>query len=163
MTRQHTIDFLLSASHPCSPSIQLEYSLPSEIAAISSFVDNFMLLIANWRCIPGTEDDVEIALRKALENAVVHGNHENTRKHVCVRCHCEPDEVSIAIRDEGQGFDIDKVPDPTAPENIQSSHGRGIYLMKALMDEVRFEQGGALVYMLKRSSSNREALPSELE
>jgi serine/threonine-protein kinase RsbW len=85
------------------------------------------------------------------------------RKHVCVRCHCEPDEVSIAIRDEGQGFDIDKVPDPTAPENIQSSHGRGIYLMKALMDEVRFEQGGALVYMLKRSSSNREALPSELE
>jgi anti-sigma regulatory factor (Ser/Thr protein kinase) len=64
--------------------------------------------------------------------------------------------VSISIRDEGQGFDINKVQDPTSQENIQSSYGRGVYLMKALMHEVRFEEGGILVRMRKRRSANRD-------
>jgi serine/threonine-protein kinase RsbW len=57
----------------------------------------------------------------------------------------------IVVRDEGQGFDFNEVPDPTTQENIQSSHGRGIYLMKVLMDEVRFEEGGVMVRMRKRA------------
>jgi anti-sigma regulatory factor (Ser/Thr protein kinase) len=80
--------------------------------------------------VPGVEEDIEIALFEALENAVVHGNHEDPGKQVRVGCRCGTDEVSIVIRDEGQGFDIDEVPDPTSPENIQSSHGRGTYLMR---------------------------------
>jgi serine/threonine-protein kinase RsbW len=59
------------------------------------------------------------------------------------------DEVSIAVKDEGRGFDTNKIADPTAPVNIGSVHGRGIYLMKALMDEVRFEEGGVVVRMRK--------------
>jgi serine/threonine-protein kinase RsbW len=88
-------------------------------------------------------------LREALANAIIHGNHENPRKHVHVRCRCKPDEVSISVKDEGRGFDINKVTDPTAPDNVGSLHGRGIYLMKAFMDEVHFEQGGVVVYMRK--------------
>jgi serine/threonine-protein kinase RsbW len=95
-----------------------------------------------------------MALHEALLNAIVHGNHEDPAKQVCVRCRCGIDEVSIVIRDEGQGFDPNEVPDPTAPENIQSTHGRGIYLMKKLMDEVRFEQGGAVVYLRKSAGKN---------
>jgi serine/threonine-protein kinase RsbW len=60
--------------------------------------------------------------------------------------------VSIAVTDEGRGFDINKLADPTAPENIDSDHGRGIYLMKALMDDVRFEEGGVVVRMRKSAS-----------
>jgi serine/threonine-protein kinase RsbW len=93
--------------------------------------------------------DVEIALREALANAIIHGNHEDRKKHVHVSCRCEPDEVSIAVKDEGKGFDINDVPDPTAPENIGSVHGRGIHVIRALMDEVRFEEGGAVVHMRK--------------
>jgi anti-sigma regulatory factor (Ser/Thr protein kinase) len=84
--------------------------------------------------------DVEIALREALAKALIHGNHEDRRKHVHVTCRCEPDEVSIAVKDEGSGFDINTVPDPTARENIGSVHRRGILVMKAVMDEVRFEE-----------------------
>jgi serine/threonine-protein kinase RsbW len=93
--------------------------------------------------------NVEIALREALANAIIHGNHEDPRKHVHVTCRCEPDEVSIAVKDEGQGFDINKMADPIGPENISSVHGRGIYLMNALMDEVRFEEDGVVVHMRK--------------
>jgi serine/threonine-protein kinase RsbW len=88
-------------------------------------------------------------LREALANAIIHGNHENSGKHVHVRCRCEPIEISIAVKDEGRGFDIEKIADPTAPENQGSIHGRGIYLMKALMDEVRFEEDGVVVHMRK--------------
>jgi serine/threonine-protein kinase RsbW len=118
-------------------------------------MDKFVLLITKCRCIPATESDVEIAVREALENAVVHGNHEDPAKHVCVRCRCEPHGGSIFIKDEAQGFDIENVPDPTSQENIQSSHG----LMKALMDEVRLEEGGLVVRMRKRNSANGDPQP----
>jgi serine/threonine-protein kinase RsbW len=134
------------------PCIELERSLPSEVAAISPFVDNLMLLIRKCGCVPEGDSDVEVALREALANAIIHGNHENPRKHVHVRCRCKPDEVSIAVKDEGRGFDVNNIADPTAPENIGSVHGRGIYLMKALMDEVRFEEGGVVVQMRKSAS-----------
>jgi serine/threonine-protein kinase RsbW len=134
---------------PSGPQIQVELSLRSEVSAISRFVDTLMRLIRKCRWVPGGEKDIEIALREALANAVIHGNHEDPEKNVYIGCRGGTDEISIVIRDEGQGFDIGEVPDPTAPENIESSHGRGIYLMTALMDEVRFEQGGSVVYMRK--------------
>jgi serine/threonine-protein kinase RsbW len=90
-----------------------------------------------------------MALREALANAIIHGNHENPRKHVYVLFCRKRDEVSIAVKDEGQGFDAEKMPDPTSPENAGSVHGRGIYLMKALMDDVRFEEGGVVVHTRK--------------
>jgi serine/threonine-protein kinase RsbW len=131
------------------PHIALECSLPSEVAVISPFVDKLMPLLTNCGCVPEGVSDVEIALREALANAIIHGNHEDHQKHVHVTCRCEPDEVSIAVKDEGKGFDTNNLPDPTAPENIGSVHGRGIHVMKALMDEVRFEEGGVIVHMRK--------------
>jgi len=133
------------------PHLALECSLPSEVSAISPFVDKLMLLLRNCGCVPEGVSDVEIALREALANAIIHGNHEDRRKHVHVTCRCEPGEVSIAVKDEGKGFDTNNVPDPTAPENIRSVHGRGIHVIKTLMDEVRFEDGGAVIHMRKLS------------
>src|SRR5579864_7328950 len=140
------------------PHIALEWCLPSEMTAISPFVDKLMPLLRNCGCVSDGVSDVEIALREALANAIIHGNHEDRLKHVHVTCRCEPDEVSFAVKDEGKGFDIDNVLDPTAPENIGSAHGRGIHLMKALMDEVRFEQSGVVVHMRKRAGEGPKML-----
>ena len=144
------------------PCLELERTLPSRVAAISPFVDKLMRLIRKCGCAAEGESDVEIALREALANAIIHGNHENLRKHVYVRCRCKPDEVSIAVEDEGRGFELNKIADPTAPENTGAVHGRGIYLMKALMDEVRFEEGGVVVRMRKsaRKSAAKDAQKS---
>jgi serine/threonine-protein kinase RsbW len=123
------------------------------VSAISPFVDKLMLLLRNCSCVPEGVSDVEIALREALANAIIHGNHEDRRKQVHVTCRCEPDEVSIAVKDEGSGFDVNNVPNPTTPENIGSAHGRGIHVMKALMDEVLFEEGGVVVHMRKKTTA----------
>jgi serine/threonine-protein kinase RsbW len=149
--------------HHGGPCVETELSLRSEVAAISPFVDKLMFLIKRCRCAPGNETDIEIALREALNNAVIHGNHEDPRKQVHVSCRCQAEEeVSIVVKDEGQGFDTNAVQDPTAPGAIESSHGRGIYLMTALMDEVRFEQSGTVVRMRKKSGNTQPDRPKEL-
>jgi anti-sigma regulatory factor (Ser/Thr protein kinase) len=97
------------------PCIELERSLPSEVAAISPFVNRLMLLFGKCGCVPERESGVEIALREALANAIIHGNHENPGKHVHVHCRCEPSEISIALKDQGRGFDINlrwRIPQP---------------------------------------------------
>jgi serine/threonine-protein kinase RsbW len=136
-----------------APLVEFQQSFPSQIQAISPLVDLLMRFILNFRTRDGSEIDIEMALREALANAVIHGNGENSSKRVYVECRCYiSGEVSITIRDEGRGFDTNAVPDPTTPENRLLSHGRGIYLMKTLMDEVSFESSGAVVHMRKESN-----------
>ena len=135
--------------------VECTYCLSSDVAMVSPFVDHLMRLINGLRVMDGAEVEIEVALREALLNAIIHGNREDPHKHVYVTIFCGADgEVSMVIRDEGAGFDIGAVPDPTAPEHRMSTHGRGIYLMRALMDEVSFEEGGTVVYMRKSPSSH---------
>lgn len=106
----------------------------------------------------GSESEIEMAVREALANAVVHGNCEAPHKRVYVECRCYvKGDVSITVRDEGQGFDSSTVPDPATPENRLLTHGRGIYLMKTLMDEVSFEKAGSIVRMRKKSNASAAA------
>jgi anti-sigma regulatory factor (Ser/Thr protein kinase) len=81
MVQTHTFAVLPRIS-PCSPYVELQQSLPSEVAAISPFVDQLMLAIKKFRGVDGSEVDIEIALREALANAVIHGNHEDPCKRV---------------------------------------------------------------------------------
>jgi serine/threonine-protein kinase RsbW len=136
------------------PFVELRQTLPSQTPIISPFAEQLMCFIARFRNTDGSELDIEMALREALANAIVHGNQQDPRKCVYVACRCGTDgEVSITVQDEGQGFDADSVADPTTPENRLLTQGRGIYLMKTLMDEVRFEQRGAVVFMRKASNA----------
>jgi len=139
------------------PFVELRQTLPSRISIISPFVEQLMRFVARFRDSDGSEQDIEMALREALANAIVHGNQQESRKCVYVSCRCTTDgEVSITVQDEGQGFDVDSVVDPTAQENRLLTHGRGIYLMKTVLDEVRFECHGAGVYMRKAPNATLE-------
>src|ERR1700730_14464996 len=138
------------------PSIlEIDTWMPSEIQAISPTLDRLMRLIEGLQCIPGAERDVELALRQALVNAVVHGNQKDPEKKVHIRCRCGPGkEISIVVTDQGKGFDLEKTagngltPDPAA------EHGRGIPLMKAYMDDMHFERDGSEVHMRKRARNS---------
>jgi serine/threonine-protein kinase RsbW len=141
------------------PYIELRQSFSSKVAAIAPFVDQLMKFVLYFRHADGSETDIEMALREALANAVIHGNGDDPCKSVYVTCRCYMDgEVSITIRDEGRGFDSNAVLDPTLPENLLFTHGRGIYLMKTLMDEASFEEGGSVVRMRKDSNLGATAL-----
>jgi serine/threonine-protein kinase RsbW len=144
---------LLPRTDHFGPFVELRQSLPSQVAAISPFVDQLMKFVLYFRRADGSEIDIDMALREALANAVIHGNGDDSCKSVYVTCRCYMDgEVAITVQDQGRGFDSDAVLDPTLLENLLFTHGRGIYLMKTLMDEVSFEEGGSVVRMRKNSN-----------
>ena len=102
----------------------------------------------------------ELALLEALINAVVHGSRGDPEKQIWVCCLCTEDKrMLLVVRDFGPGFDASIVPDPTKAQNINSGHGRGIFLMRELMEEVKFQKGGRQV-VLKKASSRRRKKPS---
>ena len=156
MTIAHTVDSGLGlrpafAGMRRSLSVMtIEAWIPSEIKAISPLVDQLMRLIEGSRCTVGNEHYIELALREALSNAVIHGNGMDVHKLVQVRCRCERGKgVWLTVKDQGKGFDSNGVPDALAPERLEAEHGRGIRLMQLAMDQVSFEGGGAEVHMWK--------------
>src|SRR5271167_1580048 len=133
-----------------SSLLELEAWMPGEIGFISPMVEQLMRLIEAWRCVVGNEFAVELAIREALNNAVVHGNAMDPNKLVEVRCRCERGKgVWLTVKDQGNGFDPTAVPNPLDPERLRAEHGRGIHLIKLSMDEVSFEHGGSEVHMRK--------------
>jgi serine/threonine-protein kinase RsbW len=105
-------------------------------------------------CPCGDADEVRLALREAINNAVKHGSRLDPNKPVNVACRCSPQEgLWVMIRDEGPGFDPDALPDPTAPENLERFSGRGVYMIRELMDEVEFRDGGRELHMRRRPRS----------
>mgnify|MGYP000246939485 CR=1 FL=1 len=88
-----------------------------------------------------------IATVEAVNNSIVHGNKEDVNKKVYLSFEMDENTIRILVEDEGDGFDYTNLPDPTKPENIENIHGRGIYLMQHLADEVEFFKEGTLVQM----------------
>jgi serine/threonine-protein kinase RsbW len=131
----------------------------SEIGLITPLVDWLVSLITGSRCVFGEEESVELALREAMNNAMLHGNRLDARKLVHVRCFCECGKgITIVVRDQGHGFEPNAVPDPLTFENLGAEHGRGIHLMKIAMDEVSFARGGTEVHM-RKAGRKRETPP----
>lgn len=127
--------------------------IPSTLDALNSVQDRVLAVMKELPCAPQEMEGLSIALREALANAILHGNQSDPSKSVVVACFCECDRdggLLLVVRDEGQGFNPDEVPDPTGAEAIHSFHGRGIFMMRHFMDEVRFENGGAEVQLRRR-------------
>ena len=96
---------------------------------------------------------IDMAVREAITNAIVHGNKEDDTKTVEVTFNCGSRAVEIEVTDQGEGFDPVNVPDPTAPENILKTSGRGNFLMRNFMDDVQWlprPNGGTTVRLVKR-------------
>lgn len=117
--------------------------------------------IENLRVVENTIDDatneigisednygkILVSTLEAVNNALMHGNNLNPEKFVEIIIEFKSNTLSIKVKDEGNGFKPDKVPDPTVPENIESLNGRGVYLMTRLADEIKYSKRGNIVTM----------------
>jgi serine/threonine-protein kinase RsbW len=105
------------------------------------------------------EDDlikIGMAVRESMVNAVVHGNRYNSNKKVRLSVAADKEHFTVRVADEGEGFDFESLPDPLAPENLLKTSGRGIFLIRSLMDDCqirRLESGGIEVTMVKNLGS----------
>lgn len=109
----------------------------------------------------GMDDDaahwISVAIRESVINAIKHGNRNDASKRVFVEFEtttaADVPELAIRVRDQGEGFDPEQLADPLAPENLLKSSGRGIFLIRNFMDDVRLQrapEGGMEIRMVKR-------------
>jgi serine/threonine-protein kinase RsbW len=131
---------------------------------ISSALDNLDLIQTLTDCITNfmsfDEDSahwIGMSVRETVTNAIQHGNKLDLSKKVDIRFEVLPDQLSISVKDQGNGFKAEEIPNPLDPENLLKPSGRGIFYIRTFMDEVEFRslsQGGMEVHMVKRISSN---------
>lgn len=161
----------------------VEFTLPNQRRRVIPIIDYFQRMMSRLQ-LCGPEDRVRVgtALEEALVNAIVHGNLEvqsaereasqeqyeqkivkraaespYQERHVSVRAEFTTEAATFVIRDEGPGFDIEDIPDPTDPENLMRVCGRGLLLMRAFTDELRYNQKGNEVTLVKKRSVASES------
>lgn len=117
-------------------------SLLDNIRMIESFIDNAK---EEYQLDDGIYGNIMIAVTESVNNAIRHGNKLDPNKNVLLSLSLSESQITFVIQDEGPGFDYTRLPDPTAPENIEKPGGRGIFLMRHLADEVNFKENGKTV------------------
>jgi len=137
-----------SLNHACV--FKMDLLIPAREDAISPLVESVMAAARSTHIGDDKELEIETSLREALANAIKHGCSADPSK--CVRCTVafeKPGSILIVVSDPGNGFDPSHLPDPTSNEHLFDNHGRGIFLINKLMDEVKFEKNGAEIHMKK--------------
>ena len=120
----------------------IKISIPSlieNIQVIESFIDNAK---EDFEINDDMYGNIMISVTECISNAIIHGNQSNADKMVHLELQMKPGLLICSIEDEGRGFDFSNLPDPTEPENIEKLGGRGIFLMRNLSDDVKFEENG---------------------
>jgi serine/threonine-protein kinase RsbW len=136
---------LLSHTHE-----KIEFELPSDLALMNGVLQYLLARVAKLGLIAPERSNLFIALDEAFVNAVKHGNKNDPNKLVRVGAELSPKEACFTIEDEGEGFDVQTIPDPRDPANLFKSSGRGVLLIYNIMDEVEYNAQGNRVKMVKR-------------
>ena len=130
-----------------------ELSFPSRVEAIAEAAEAAVDVARRAGFAQEALYGVDMAVREAATNAVLHGNRQDAAKTFEVAVSVQGDRLVVTVRDRGEGFDAAAVPDPTDPQNLLKASGRGILFMRTFMDEVAWEQhpqGGTVVRMTKK-------------
>ena len=132
-------------------NLRVRVTLAADRKSVDPVVEQVMQAVREMKCVNGKEDAIELSLQEALANAVVHGAKEDPTKTIeCLVACDEQRGILIIVRDPGPGFDPSAIPSCTMGEHLYSNHGRGIFLINQLMDEVKFHKNGTEIHMVKR-------------
>lgn len=131
-------------------SERLDLSVPADAEAIARVVDAISETLEGLEVPEQKRFEVALAVQEALANAVVHGCGNDPSKQVRCRLQSNPEgRILISVTDPGPGFSPERLPDPKRQENVYADHGRGVYLIRQLMDEVQIERPGNEIRMWK--------------
>lgn len=132
--------------------LQENLTLPSTIDSVDAVEAKVEEFATRAGFDEDTVDQIGMISREAAANAVLHGNRSDATKKITARFALTDEALSIQVADEGGGFDPENVPDPLSPEGLMRTSGRGIFLMRAIMDEVHFRQlsPGTEITLVKR-------------
>ncbi len=134
-------------------SEEIEYSIPSKLNELSKIESISVEIAQKMNFSKDLKDNLSIAVTEAVGNAIVHGNKKNTNKKVYILFKLKKNQVDVFVKDEGKGFNPDELDDPLNPKNLMKESGRGIFILKALTDDVSFSfspSGTTVKFTLKK-------------
>jgi serine/threonine-protein kinase RsbW len=135
---------------------KLEFSIISEVGNIVK-VENFIDYLAEFYHIDiSIFGKVSLAIIEAVNNAILHGNEQDSSKYVRFSMEEVDGKLFVTIKDEGKGFNFNVIPDPTLPNTMEKNTGRGLFLMKTLSDELIFEDDGSKVTLVFNLNNTNE-------
>lgn len=129
---------------------KIEFELPSDLSLMNGVLQYLLERVSKLGLIKPERSNLFIALDEAFVNAVKHGNKSDPNKLVRITAELSPGEASFTVEDEGEGFNVQDIPDPCDPANLFKSSGRGVLLIYNIMDEVEYNAQGNRVKMVKR-------------
>jgi serine/threonine-protein kinase RsbW len=129
---------------------KIDLELPSDLTLMNSVLEYLLDRVDKLGLVKVEQSNLFVALDEAFVNAVKHGNRSDPGKLLRVTAELSAREAIFTVEDEGQGFDVHEIPDPTDPANLFKSSGRGVLLIYNIMDEVEYSRGGAKLRMVKR-------------
>ena len=138
----------------------IEFELPSVISLMHIVLEYLMKRVEMLGVVKPEQSNLFVALDEAFVNAVKHGNKFDTTKTVRIVAEISPLEAKFTIEDQGDGFDVNSIPDPLDPENLFKTSGRGVLFIYNIMDEVKYNDRGNRLTMIKKAAEPTE-LPSE--
>ena len=119
-------------------NITYNKSFPSDPDLLPE-IEEYILEIAKKAGLdPEKFNNLALSVSEAAANSILHGNNADAAKEVEITVHYDDKMISIIFKDQGKGFDLKSIPDPTAPENILKDHGRGIHIMKSFLNDIKF-------------------------
>jgi serine/threonine-protein kinase RsbW len=134
---------------------KIEFELPSAISPMHSILDYLTKRVEKLGVINPDQSNLFVALDEAFVNAVKHGNKFNTQKLVRITAELTSKEASFTVEDEGEGFDVNSIPDPLDPANLFKTSGRGVLFIYNIMDEVKYNERGNRLTMVKKSAKHK--------
>jgi serine/threonine-protein kinase RsbW len=129
---------------------KIDLELPSDLSLMNGVLQYLLERVARLGLIQPERSNLFVALDEAFVNAVKHGNKNNPGKLLRITAELSPSEAVFTVEDEGEGFDVQQIPDPTDPANLFKTSGRGVLLIYNIMDEVEYSERGTRVKMVKR-------------
>jgi len=123
--------------------------IPSDVKYVREVSSGILKWLEPWKLDDSALFDIRLCVEEVVRNAIKHGNNDDKSLKVLVNYWLEGARLIIEVEDEGKGFDLGKVPDPTIEENIMKGSGRGIYIVRRLMDEMEFNDKGNKVRLTK--------------
>lgn len=134
---------------------KIEFEIPSAISLMHSILDYLMKRVEKVGVVNPENSNLFIALDEAFVNAVKHGNKFDAEKNVRISAEVSPTEARFTVEDEGEGFDVNSIPDPCDPENLFKTSGRGVLIIHNVMDEVSYNERGNRLTMVKRTETEK--------
>lgn len=138
----------------------LEYkiSIPSDFSYLKD-VENFILgILEDVQASDFISGYIILCVSESVNNAIYHGNKQDLNKHVSIFAQCKDNYLVVEVADEGSGFNFENLPDPTIAENLRKEGGRGLFIIKNLVDQISFKNSGSIIQLKFKLNSEYQFL-----